>query len=288
MTGESKESTESGEKKDTGEQQSVGEIMLANQERQQARKEGETERSAYTEGKDEGKDEGKEGKEEKSSNVFIAATEEARSCMREATAFIHQLPETGEATVDSHTGESTLDVLSLLPQAKQHLSQLSKTIKHANRIIFQEHTIRTVQVPDLMTVLEEDGQVEIMLQRIKDKIQLSGEEFFHGITLFVPHDRGFSSDTYFDEDCWGTHIIRGPYQMRDLHDLSKVKGAGDLLCGDMVNNVSAGLNEVGEFVVGVHKVGHVQKWCRVERGDINVTHGTVAHFVDRVLFPPAY
>ena len=76
-----------------------------------------------------------------------------------------------------------------------------------------------MQVPSLLNVLNNDGGVNIMLKKIKQKIAMSGEEYFHGITLFVPSDRGFSRDTIYDESCWGTHIIRGPYQMRDLYDL---------------------------------------------------------------------
>lgn len=64
--------------------------------------------------------------------------------------------------------------------------------------------------------------------------------------------------------------------------------SGELLCEDMVNNLSVGLNERGEFVVSINKLGHPQKICRVERQDINVKHGTVVHFIDRVLFPPAF
>ena len=64
--------------------------------------------------------------------------------------------------------------------------------------------------------------------------------------------------------------------------------SGELLCEDMVNSLSVGLNERGEFVVSINKVGHPQKVCRVEQQDVNVKHGTVVHFIDRVLFPPAF
>jgi len=253
--------------------------------------------------------EGKEGKEEKeddwkneqdemeqeeeqtitsskNSNIYIAATEDARECMSKAREFINKLPETGESDVNVETGIVT-GALSLVPKAKQLLSQLNKSIKYTDKLIFKEHTIRTVQVPSLLEVLERDGEVDIVLERVKQKIQMEGPEYFHGITLFVPHDRGFSEETFFDEACWGTHILRGPYQMRDLHDLSNY-GPGNLECEDCINNLSVGINESGEFIVWVGKVGHPQRKCRVERQDINVKNGTVLHFVDRVLFPPAF
>ena len=50
-----------------------------------------------------------------------------------------------------------------------------------------------------------------MAELVHRRIRMHGEEYFHGVTLFVPHDRGFGTDTFFDEDCWGTHLLRGPY-----------------------------------------------------------------------------
>ena len=208
--------------------------------------------------------------------------------MSTAKEFIEKLPASGDSHVDLTTGAVT-GVLALIPRVKKLLSASSKAIKTADKMIFKEHTVRTVQVPSLLQVLENDGEVNIMLEHVLQKIQADGgsEEFFFGKTFFVPHDRGFSDETFFDELCWGTHILNGPYQMRDLHDLSNY-GPGNLLCSDMENDLSVGINEMGEFVVWIGKVGHPQRKCRVERGDINVKNGTVLHFVDRCLLPPAF
>jgi len=107
--------------------------------------------SKYNEEYREGKEEHEQRKEEKnkeetwddattpapatrSSNVFIAATEDARECMRTATEYINGLPNTGESTVDIVTGELA-GALTLVPAAKKHLSLLNKSIKHANSIV---------------------------------------------------------------------------------------------------------------------------------------------------------
>ena len=248
-----------------------------------------------SEGKDTFGEKDKEDEDEEkeqSSNVFVAATEDARDCMLKTKEFLDLLPETGDSEIDMETGEVT-GVLALIPQAKRWLSLANKAIKKADKLIFQEHTIRTVKVPSLLQVLSKDGEVTIMLKKVHEKIEMEGGltggglDFFHGITLFVPHDRGFSEETIFSEDCWGTHILRGPYNIRDLYDLSN-NGPGNILCDDMDNSLSVGMNGSGEFVVFISKVGHPDRICRVERSDVNVENGTVVHFVDKVLFPPAF
>jgi hypothetical protein len=258
-----------------------------------------THEAKYNEGKDVGKEEGdneeggkEEGKrEEKVQNIFIEATKEARKNMILATNYIENLPDTGESTINIETGEIT-GALNTLQLGRKHLANLNKSIKYANQIIFQEHTMLTVKVPSLLDTLEDDGNVHIMLNIIKNKIKTNGEEYFYGKTIFIPSDRGFSVDTIFTESCWSTHIINGPYHMRDLYDLSN-NGTGDILLSGSnddgsMNQISTSLNEVGEFIVSVNKVGHPKKICRIERQDIDIENGSVLHFIDRVLFPPSY
>ena len=62
----------------------------------------------------------------------------------------------------------------------------------------------------------------------------SNPKYFNGCTIFVPPDHAFL-DEYTDtweEECWGTHIIKGPYHMQDLYILGNC-GPGTMLCANM-------------------------------------------------------
>ena len=176
----------------------------------------------------------------------------------------------------------------ILYEAKKRLSCAKKSMKEASGIVFKAYTIRTVQVPTLMKVLEDKSRTHSrLMELVHRRIRTHGEGFFHGVTLFVPHDRSFGSDTHFDEDCWGTHIIHGPYLARDLYGFAS-EGKGELLCANGVHHLSVGINELGEFTVWIDRKGHPRRVVRIEESDVFTQNGTVVHFVDKVIFPPAY
>ena len=90
-----------------------------------------------------------------------------------------------------------------------------------------------------------------------------------------------------DEDCWDTHVLAGPYCMQDLYNLG-AGGPGNMLCRNMAYTLSVGINERGEFTVWVGKHGHPRRVVRVELQDQRCKNGTIVHFVDRIIYPPAY
>lgn len=183
---------------------------------------------------------------------------------------------------------ATLTGSDIVYEARKRLSQAKKAIKHASREVFKAYTSRTVQVPSLMQVLENRmGTHSRLAELVHRRIRSHGEAYFHGVTLFVPHDRGFGTDTIFDEDCWGTHLLRGPYLARDLYGFAS-EGTGELLCANGRHHLSAGMNERGEFTVWIDRKGHPRRVVRVEEPDVCVQNGTIVHFVDKVIFPPAY
>ncbi len=244
--------------------------------------------------------------EQREDEGFIRAVEEARRCQEEVQAYIALLPERNDgpfpatapgaeagmqAEEDEQEGTAApappASGLDMLPRARRLLGQWKKAITHAASSVFKAHTIRTVQVPSLLKVLREHGATTRMATLVEARMRTHGPAVFHGVTLLVPHDRSFGYETVFTEDCWGTHIVNGPYDMRTLHDLATM-GPGRLLCGNMENSLSVGINEVGEFTVWVERLGHPRRVVRVEQPDVSVQHGTMVHFVDKVMFPPSY
>ena len=183
-------------------------------------------------------------------------------------------------------GLGATDPATGVQDAQRKLNEAKRTLKNTEREIFRLQSVRTTQLPNIDDVLRKGENTTFMLGLVLEK-QRVDPEFFAGVTLFVPRDLCFGDGNDWSEECWGTHIISGPYEMRDLYDLSN-KGTGQLLCMDMQYSLSVSLDALGFFTVWIEKRGHPRRVIHVTRPDVKCAGGAICHFVDRIIYPPAY
>jgi hypothetical protein len=164
---------------------------------------------------------------------------------------------------------------------------LKKKVEVAERIVNEKVAEANLKVPSLLEALKGFGDAGRFLELVHEQVHERPEQF-HGVTLFVPPDSAFLDefvDTW-EDDCWGTHILGGPYQMQDLYILGN-QGPGMLLCGNMEQTMNCRLNEVGEYVLWLGTRNQPRRVVRVIDGkrDIRVENGTILHMVDKIIYP---
>ena len=103
-----------------------------------------------------------------------------------------------------------------------------------------------------------------------------------GCTVFVPIDKSFfeSADTW-EHECWGLHVIPGPYRMQDLYTMNE----SSILTADMTSTLRTSVNAKGSYTVWVGQSRQPRLKARVLASDIRVCDGTILHLIDRILFP---
>lgn len=164
---------------------------------------------------------------------------------------------------------------------------LKRKVEATERIVNKKVAESNLKVPSLIEALRSFENAGRFIELVIEKLQ-EQPETFHGVTVFVPPDSAFLDefvDTW-DEDCWGTHILGGPYGMQDLYILGN-QGPGMLLCANMHHTMNCRLNEVGEYILWLGNRNQPRRVVRVIDGkrDVRVENGTVLHMVDKIIYP---
>ena len=164
------------------------------------------------------------------------------------------------------------------------IKQLKLLLTNVERIVDKEVAISKLRVPTIFEALE-DHHAYTFSDIIRLKLN-SNPKYFNGCTIFVPPDHAFL-DEYTDtweEECWGTHIIKGPYHMQDLYILGNC-GPGTMLCANMAFSLNCRLNEAGEYIVWLTKRKQPRRVVRVIASDVRVEGGSILHFIDKIIYP---
>ena len=164
------------------------------------------------------------------------------------------------------------------------IAKATKSLKQTERLVEKEVSVSKLRVPTIFEVLEEHHAFKF-LELICSKWDTDAASF-NGRTIFVPPDHAFLdefTDTW-EEECWGTHMLNGPYHMQDLYILSNC-GSGMMLCANMSFTLNCRLNEAGEYIVWLTKRKQPRRVVRIVSSDIRVEGGSVLHFVDKIIYP---
>jgi len=164
------------------------------------------------------------------------------------------------------------------------IAKAKKSLKRIERLVDKEVAVSKLCVPTIFEVLEKHRAYKF-LELICLKWDTNPESF-NGRTIFVPPDHAFLdefTDTW-EEECWGTHMLNGPYHMQDLYILSNC-GSGMMLCANMSFTLNCRLNEAGEYIVWLTKRKQPRRVVRIVSSDIRVEGGSILHFVDKIIYP---
>ena len=164
------------------------------------------------------------------------------------------------------------------------LKRCKSQLQKMEKIVSTEVAVSKLKVPTIHDVLE-DNRAYRFLELVREKLD-EDPKFFDGRTVFVPPDHAFLDEFVetWEEECWGTHAINGPYFMQDLYILGN-RGPGMMLCADMSFTLFCGLNEAGEYIVWVSRRNQPRRIIRIISPDIRVQGGSVVHFIDKIIYP---
>ena len=103
-----------------------------------------------------------------------------------------------------------------------------------------------------------------------------------GCTVLVPTDDAFlGDDDAFEEDCWGVHVIDGPWKMGDMAVAGRVLGRHV----DTRHGIRTRVQPDGRYAVWLDTDPSPPRRALVLEMDLSCQHGTVLHVVDGILYP---
>ena len=164
------------------------------------------------------------------------------------------------------------------------IKRCKSELKKIEKLVGTQVAISKLNLPTIKEVLEENHAYRF-LELVRNKLE-EDPRFFDGRTIFVPPDHAFLDEFVetWEEACWGTHAINGPYSMQDLYILGN-RGPGMMLCADMSFTLFCGLNEAGAYIVWVSRRNQPRRIIRIVSPDIRVQGGSVVHFIDKIMYP---
>ena len=103
-----------------------------------------------------------------------------------------------------------------------------------------------------------------------------------GCTVLVPTDDAFlGDDDAFEDDCWGVHVIDGPWKMGDMAVAGRVLGRHV----DTRHGIRTRVQPDGRYAVWLDTDPSPPRRALVLEMDLSCQHGTVLHVVDGILYP---
>ena len=85
----------------------------------------------------------------------------------------------------------------------------------------------------------------------------------------------------FETDCWGVHIIDGPYQVSDLADQARVQPRHR----DLRHSLRFRFDMRGVCTVWLDSDSKPPRKARIVKSNVKCAGGTILHVIDKILYP---
>ena len=179
----------------------------------------------------------------------------------------------------------------LMPITEHGLANVTKDLKkaayHAKKCVKQSTNLgdkvileKTMALPSLEKALTDNG-CALFYQRLV----MSGYRDMRGLTILAPVDDAFLGEGMegFDEECFGVHIIDGPYQIGDMLNLNS--GYTQPRSESNRHTIRTRMDLGGKFTFWLTGDSVPRRLVSAIKPDVPVVGGTVLHIVDKILHP---
>ena len=167
------------------------------------------------------------------------------------------------------------------------ISTLKKVVTHAKKCVKQAVTLadkvvvaKTMALPTLERALVDNG-----CTLFYERLVASGYVDMPGVTLLAPVDDAFLGEGLegFDEECFGVHVIDGPYNTGDMLQLNG--GYTQPRSENERHTIRTRMDLGGKFTFWLKGDSEPRRLVKAIKPDVNVGGGTVVHVVDKILHP---
>lgn len=175
---------------------------------------------------------------------------------------------------------SEKDLEDMITRLKKVVTHAKKCVKQAVALADKVVVAKTMALPDLESALVNNG-----CSLFFERLVMSGYVDMKGVTLLAPLDDAFLGEGMdgFDEECFGVHVIDGPYNSGDMLQLNS--GYTQPRSQNERHTIRTRMDLGGTFTFWLKGDSEPRRLVKAVAPDVNVAGGTVVHVVDKILHP---